>query len=551
MWRTLVVGLFGAATPAVADAQVALDRADPSLATRATQDLNSPSSRPPASPRPALAPSPAGNVDVAAGSGVVVRAIEIVGGYDIAPGDMAAAVAPYVGHRLSQDDLRDLLGTVSGVARARGYIFARSSIPAQALAAGNLRVTLDEGYISAIRLTGASDNAVGAILAVLRGHAPKQAEVERQLMLAEDLPGIRLGQPRYVREGDDGVLEVPVTRDRIVGRGSIDNRGTRELGFERAQLAADLNGLVNNRDQLSVQALVTPFQPRDLQVVSAQYSYWPTDGGTQFGIYGSYGRTRSDGYLRQFNATGESESVGVAVTQPVLRGRRASLWLGGGLDYVAVDEHFSGTVVRRDRLATANLSVNGYVPLAGGRLRAGLGVIQGIDALGATRAGDPLASRPDADGRFTVFSDWANWAGTLIGPFSARLAITSQLSTQPLLAVEQITIGGPAFGRAYDFSERSGDQGVLGSSELQARVWHSADGLLRSAQLYTFADAGRVINLRNAFGTGQLYSAGIGARLTLAHSLMLGGEAAFPINANRSDTGTRAPRLSASLSSSF
>jgi hemolysin activation/secretion protein len=162
-----------------------------------------------------------------------------------------------------------------------------------------------------------------------------------------------------------------------------------------------------------------------------------------------------------------------------------------------------------------------------------------------------LASRPDAGGGFTTFEAWANWIGKLSGPFSAKFAVTAQASTKPLLAIEQITIGGPVFGRAYEFSERAGDEGVLGVVELQTELWKSSSGLLQWAQLYGFADGADVKNLRNAYGTGQLYSAGFGARARIGRTIKLGVEAAFPINADRYETGGKSPRVSASAETVF
>jgi hemolysin activation/secretion protein len=60
--------------------------------------------------------------------GVVVRAIIVNGARDIPRKEMDAALSTFVGHRLTQDDMQDLLSTLSGLARARGYVFARSSI---------------------------------------------------------------------------------------------------------------------------------------------------------------------------------------------------------------------------------------------------------------------------------------------------------------------------------------------------------------------------------------------------------------------------------------
>jgi hemolysin activation/secretion protein len=542
-----IIAIVSCATPALAVVQVPLDRTDPGLAIRRAAGDPEP---PAPAPRKAVsAPESADGIVMT--SVVAISAIKVLGGDDLSADTMRAATESFIGHRLSSDDLHDLLSTVSGVARAKGYLFARSMIPAQAIGSGVLRVELDEGHIDDIRFEGADDKAVRAVLGTLRGHAPKREEVERQVLLAQDLPGVSIGQLRFVRENGKGILIVPITRNRVSGHAWADNWGDHQLGPVRAQLAVDLNGLVGDRDELSMSGLVTPLQPRELQAVWGRYAYQVNNSGTEIAVFGSYGHTRSGGVLRAFHADGKSAAAGASVVQPILRGRKISLWLNGELDYFAIDQWTAGSLVRRDRVTTANVSLNGYVPLAGGRLRTGVGVTRGLALFGATASGDPLASRPDAGGEFTMASAWANWTGRLAGPFSMKLAVSGQVASRPLLAINQIAIGGPVFGRAFDFSERSGDDGILGSAELQAKLWDRPRGLLRWGEIYTFADGGSVSNLRNDYGTGQLYSAGVGTRMIVAKNVNLSLEAAFPLNNDRFETGDKSARISASIASSF
>ena len=532
---------------ALAQSQNAPQRIDPGIATKAVSE---PAPAQHLSPRTEVESPPAASVPVDRGS-LFAGAIRVDGGDDLPPQEMMAAIASYIGHRLASGDVQDLLTAVSGVARAHGYLFAHSTIPAQTLNGGVLHVALDEGHIDEIRLTGDRRGAVAAVLRPLEGHAPKREEVERRLMTAGDLPGVTIGKVSYSIEAGRGVLIVPVTFARLSGSAALDNRGLDALGPERARLTANLNSLFDDHDQVTFQGLATPIQPHELIAVYGRYAIQPTTTGTEFAVYGSYGETHSGGRWRDFDPRGRSDSIGVTVTQPLLRSAKTSLWLMAEGDRIAVDEWWNGALVRRDRVTTVSGSINGYTPLLGGRLRAGGGVTQGLLALGAITRANPLASRYDAGSDFTFVNAWANWQGGLTGPFSARLATTSQVSTAPLPAVEQLTIGGPIFGRGYNWSERTGDEGVLGSAELRANLLSRNVGLLRWAQLYTFGDAGYVRNIETSFGTGDLYSAGAGARLNFAQNLNLELEAAFPINADRYDSGDTSPRLSFSLTSSF
>src|SRR3546814_19533818 len=105
--------------------------------------------------------------------------------------------------------------------------------------------------------------------------------------------------------------------------------------------------------------------------------------------------------------------------------------------------------------------------------------------------------------------------------------------------------------RFYDFCGLSGDEGLLGSGEVSAKLLYRNSGFIRWAQLYAFAYAGEVDNFENNYGTGSLYSAGAGARLDFANRLSIGIEAAFPIDEVRYETGNMNPRISFSLGALF
>lgn len=66
------------------------------------------------------------------------------------------------------------------------------------------------------------------------------------------------------------------------------------------------------------------------------------------------------------------------------------------------------------------------------------------------------------------------------GPIGARFAVVGQVADRPLLAMSQLGLGGSVYGRAYDFSERSGDQGLwVGSRPAALRLYGpKADGPL-------------------------------------------------------------------------
>ncbi|WP_374575195.1 hypothetical protein [Phenylobacterium sp.] len=133
-------------------------------------------------------------------------------------------------------------------------------------------------------------------------------------------------------------------------------------------------------------------------------------------------------------------------------------------------------------------------------------------------------------------------------PAASPAAATSIKSQTPrsgsLLASQEIGLGGPAFGRAFDFSGRWGDQGLMGSVELRRDL--KDRGALKNVQVYAFADGGRVSNIDDGPSGGSLYSAGAGVRGKAGHA-EFGLEAAAPLNADRQASHDRTPRLVAFL----
>ena len=87
------------------------------------------------------------------------------------------------------------------------------------------------------------DAAIARTLAVLADDRPMtRGRVERALLLAGDLPGVRIAGSTYVREGTRGVLIVDSVGTGFRGSVQIDNWGSRSVGPVRLRVRADVTG---------------------------------------------------------------------------------------------------------------------------------------------------------------------------------------------------------------------------------------------------------------------------------------------------------------------
>lgn len=541
----LAIGL--AALPGHVRAQDAADRA---TSAQVASEREVPAEE--VKPRPQVQIEQAAPVQSAEdGPGLFVGAITVSGLQALTPADFADIIAQRIGRTLSPKDLAALTDAVSRRIRERGYPLGIARIAPQRLSNGVLVVEVNEGTIDEIRLEGPANASVQAALAPLRNGQPASLEeVERRLLLAGDIDGVRIQSSRFLREGDKGVLLVRLTYDAVRGYANLSNQGTKPVGPEQARLQLDVNGLLASDDSLTLSYSATPFEPDELQFGFARYEKRISPSGTELTISGSGSVARPGSYLEPLDIKNRSWFVALGMLQPLVRQRKASYWLEGELGLRDLAQWRGGVRTRRDRLAVGRLTLYGYRNFAGGRLRTSATLSHGFGMLGATEPGDLLASRRDADGTFTAVNAWADWTSELGGNFSLRLAAQGQMASQPLLISEELGLGGTNFLRGYDWGERTGDEGVMGVAELR---WSLKDlfDIVKRAQVYAFVDGGTVSNRNDGFGGGSLASTGGGLRLDITARLGLNLEVGVPITGTRYDTGDRTPKFNFSVARSF
>lgn len=489
--------------------------------------------------------------DPAALRGLDVGAIAILGLHAMSPGDFADVIATCIGRPMDREDLVTMTNAIARRAQAEGFAFATASIAPQRLRNGVIAVQVDEGTIDEIRIEGAEHRGVREALAPLASGKPVRiAELERRLLIADDIDGVRVTGRRYLRENGRGVLVVMVAHDRFAARAVMANEGTRAVGREQLTLSADINSVLASDDSITLTWSGTPAEPDELQFGRIRYEKRISRTGTEVILVGSMAMTRPGAYLTPLQIKSRSWQAGLSLLQPLKRRRHRSLWFQADLNLRDLHQTLRGATSREERIVTARGSLYGFMGLAGGRLSNGLTLTQGVGLLGASDAGNPLASRLDADGTFTTLGFWSDWSGSLAGSLGLRIAMQGQLAFQPLPVSEELGLGGSGYLRGYDWFERSGDEGVMGLAELRYNFDQPVTAV-RRAEVYTFIDGGSVGNRDGGFGGGTLASGGGGIRLDFTRRFGAGLEVAVPLTGERYDTGNRSSKINFRLNGNF
>ncbi|MEP5187871.1 MAG: ShlB/FhaC/HecB family hemolysin secretion/activation protein [Marinomonas sp.] len=474
-------------------------------------------------------------------AGMTIGAVNIAANADVPRERLAQSYQAFIGMEANEENLRALASAVSTAAREEGYIFASAEVPPQSVKIGVVSVNLDPGSIDEVRILGSDNSRLRAILNELVNNDAKQDLIERQLLLAGDLPGIRIKDTQFQREGDAGILVVTVDEDRISGRATLDNYGPDTLGPYRARLSYSLAGLLSDDDVFSASLTNTLLNPKELAYVRIRYARTLNAGSTVVGFSGAAGRTLSGGRLSDLKYRGRNRSASIFANQAIVRSNDMNLWLNAEVAYRQVLQSQAGIGFQDDRITTASLNFAGNANIGIGRIYGGIGVTQGLGVLGASEAGDPMNSRSNADGTFTKANAWVNTLIDIGDTFGLRLAANAQIASAPLLASEEMGLGGAYFGRGYDFSENYGDEGIIGLAEFRMGFSNVTDWL-DWVQLYSFVDGGYVNHIGTGFGDGSLSSAGGGLRAQIG-KFDLGAEVAKPISDDRFESGDKSPKV--------
>ena len=488
----------------------------------------------------------------------VLRGVSLQGASAIAPEQLATTYQPYLGKQVSQADLAAIAAAITEAYRTAGFHLSRAIIPPQDVAGGQLRVQVIEGSIIEVSFKGdgAEQFGVRPMLApVLAEHPSRLATLERQLLLINGSPGVRIIDSSLEEIGPPSGnfrLVLRLKTWHVFTAFGLDNLGSSAVGPWQSYATGALNSYLLPGDTLAVNLSTAANDPRQLGFGRLSYDAPVGTDGSRIGASALYSQVRPGDDRRLFNDNTVTEGLELHGSIVPLQSQRSSLVLTAAAGFSNVREKDLFGTAYDDHIRTVGLTSDYRLQDGfGGSNFATLSWRQGLDIFGASHFGDSLLSRDGASADFSVLDFWFTRYQALSDAWSVKLSMASQTASGPLFTSQQFYLGGAAFGRGYGNAEISGDNGLAGSFELrfdQSVNWRYLAGY----QLYSFVDAGAVWNDGYTIGDGlALTSAGGGVRLFLWDALQADIGVAFPLSYRAPDNSTRSARLLFSLSNAI
>lgn len=488
-----------------------------------------------------------------------LAAVSLLGVETLSAADLAPTYEDLLATTVTTATAAEIANEITRIYRDAGYVLSRAFVPPQTIDTGVLTVQVAEGSVTEVVFEGIDDAPVdlGAYANAIRSERPLTLDtLERNILLIGDLPGVTVARSS-LDEDEEGSgafqLTLVIDYDAVDGTAYADNRGTPSVGRLQSWLSGGTNSVLGLGERLQAGIFTVPNQPEELLYKEISYLQPLGGTGTEALLSASHSAIDAGSSSGALNTSSESYRFSLRLSHPIIRSRTENLWINGFAEYRNAEEDQSGAENFDDRLrvvrARLNYNRSGETFFSSAVLR----VSQGIDVLGASeeRAG-PL-SRFDGHPKFTKVSGELSHAQSIYGGVSAQISAIGQKSANSLLASEEFALGGSRFGRAYDFAEVTGEDGVAGSLELRYSFEDAGD-LFETLQFYGFYDRGAVWN-RNASGPFRrhsLSSAGIGLRANLPRSIFVSLEATQPLTRPVETSGNNThPRYFFSLSVGF
>lgn len=425
-----------------------------------------------------------------------------------------------------------------------GYALSFGVVPEQQIENGVVTVRVVEGFVARIEFVGdkvetPAESTVrrwGERIAakILRSRPLRTADLERYVLLINDLPGIEVAATLTASPDTPGgsTLRIEITEhERGGAAAAYDNFLPESLDRQVAGGTVWANGLKTGAGQIRFGA------QRGVQ----RDAYWSVSGdvstgigteGLKVGVSGFY--SKSDPrtvFLSSLEYLGQTTFASVHASYPLIRRRSKNLTIGGAAALSNAKSDILASRLTRDRLRTVEAfaafdfadrtqAIN-YVRVAG---------VQGLDVLDATGN-----SRANGDVDYTAVTLDAQTDRPLFatpaGLVALRLMLRGQatVGSNAVFSAAECGFGGRQFGRGFEPSILLGDHCVLGAAEM--RVTRP----LREAEIdiYGFVDGG-LIRQKGALQPGELRertaaSAGGGVRLRLEDRIAGMAEASWPI----------------------
>ena len=411
------------------------------------------------------------------GISVTVTQFKITGAVSYSADTLAELVQPWTGKRLDIKGLNEAAGALTRYYQARGHLLSYAYLPAQRVADGVIELSVLEGKLEGVQIVTAQDVRLRDQVvqtytdSLVKPGALLQSDVERQLLLLNDIPGVT-ARAAFTPGATTGGAEVIISvaeEEPLEVRMDLSNHGAKSTGEYRAGISLQFRDLFGWGDSTTARGVASD---RGSLVTGSLSTSVPVGGdGWKVGASLSRLKYQLAGSFRTLGAVGQADSLGLDASYPLRRTADNSVYLRAGLDHKRLRDEVQ-------QLGNASVKRNDAAELGGN--------FDNRSAWGGLTAGSATATMGQLRLSGATRQPWRKLGVQMVhqqavgNGFSLYGRFAGQTTGTQLDSSEKLGLTGPGKVRSYATGEVSVDHGVLALLELRYALDFSGGNVVGS-----------------------------------------------------------------------
>lgn len=477
---------------------------------------------------------------------IAVKHIRLTGNATYPERTLLPLVADAIGQELTLAQLDELAQRITRYYREHGRLLARAYLPAQNIQDGEVEIAVLEGRVGKVTIEDTSRlseaRVARRLASVKEGEALNGPVLERDLLLLNDLPGVRVSStlsPGASVGMTDLDVRVAGTAP-VSGSVGIDNYGNRYTGQPRLDGSVAVASPLRLGDPLGIDTVLS----RGLEYGRAAYQLPINSAGTQLGAAFSAMHYRLYSDFDSLGAHGTAYISSVYLLHPLVRSRVFNLNVQLDVDHKSLTDDIDATSTSSQKVVNVvNLGLSGdhLDHFAGGGFTAWSVAFSAGDLApdAQTRALDTAGH--DTEGSYHKVNYTLTRVQNLPGRLSLYASLRGQHAMGNLDSSEKMVLGGTGAVRAYSADEAPSDDAWLGTLELRYAISPSwqASAFYDAAQGYSNHTpiAADTDNKRRLSGFGVELS------YTLPRNVLIRADVAWRTGSRPTADGDHNPRV--------
>lgn len=260
-----------------------------------------------------------------------INSIEIDGVQQFSAKRLQTLYQSYLNTCMNIGHVNTLVGEITRLYLDAGFITSRAYLPQQNLSSGMLKITVVEGIVEAIEMSGGKQSLADTAFPGLIGKILNLREIEQGLDIlnqasaqatVEFLPGEHIGGTKVL------IKYTPL--EKVSASVGIDNSGQQSTGTKKANFALNWNNPFKVNDSVYLN-----FQPASLlsnnENTSESFAFGYSLPYGKWKISGNYSKfdylSVVYGSATTFESKGGSENIGLVVRRLLLRNQRSKYFV--------------------------------------------------------------------------------------------------------------------------------------------------------------------------------------------------------------------------------